>query len=63
MNKMAHCPACRRQISINAEQCPKCGEPLEEGWGAKSQAETRKGCLALIILVLFLASLATLLSQ
>jgi len=63
MSKMAHCPACKRQISIKAEQCPKCGEPLEEGWGAKSQAEVRNGCLGLFLLIIILASLATLLSQ
>ena len=31
---MAPCPACNRHISEHATVCPKCGRPLEAGWGA-----------------------------
>ncbi|MBT6402799.1 MAG: hypothetical protein HOK11_00075 [Rhodospirillaceae bacterium] len=26
------CPACKRRVSIEASNCPKCGKPLEIGW-------------------------------
>jgi hypothetical protein len=30
---------CRRSISIEATSCPKCGQPLEDGWGAKAKSQ------------------------
>jgi hypothetical protein len=32
------CPTCRRNISIEATSCPKCGQPLKDGWVAKVQS-------------------------
>jgi predicted nucleic acid-binding Zn ribbon protein len=31
------CPTCGKLISVDAHACPKCGDPLKEGWTKKAQ--------------------------
>lgn len=40
------CPSCGRRISVNASQCPKCGDPLKESWVESSVTQEKKnsGC-------------------
>ena len=49
---MESCPTCNKSISGNATVCPKCGEPLAEGWGAANSRQRWKdylGVLAIIV--------------
>ncbi len=61
--KMINCPACRNKISINAQSCPKCGEPVTD---KVRQEETDRingynimiaAVVVVIILIFFLISL------
>lgn len=59
MPKLEACPACDKKISINAKDCPSCGEPLPKRWHEKI-AEKRKedsfGGTALLILIIIIGS-------
>ena len=35
MVKTARCPACRRKMSLEADACVRCGQPLDAAWRAK----------------------------
>jgi len=42
------CPTCKKQISMEAEACPKCGQPITEEDRVTAQKNTKrakKGCL------------------
>ncbi len=46
------CPSCMRRISIKALKCPKCGDPLEDGWineSLKEEDQQKKGCLLWVV--------------
>lgn len=40
--KLERCPSCRRFISIEANPCPKCGQPLEDGWAERIREEAKQ---------------------
>ena len=39
MAALENCPTCQNPTSVNAEVCPKCGEPLDSGWADEFFAE------------------------
>lgn len=56
MAKLIECPACKNKVSIDAESCPKCGQPLSNE--IKNEAlekqkndkkNTKMGCIIFII--------------
>lgn len=54
--KMITCPACKKEISSEATNCPKCGQPISEEVKKKSIQEkieekknVRIGCLIIVI--------------
>ena len=52
MAKLIPCPACKKQISIDAATCPKCGQPITDdvrNEAVKKQKKRAKGCLWIII--------------
>jgi hypothetical protein len=36
------CPTCRKMISTEAQSCPKCGQPLKEGWIQKVRSRRQR---------------------
>ena len=50
--KVAFCPACSRRISVNASECPKCGEPLTGNW-AEVQVKKEGKLYVWVILIIF----------
>ncbi|UTW54615.1 hypothetical protein [Kordiimonas sp. SCSIO 12610] len=64
MSELLPCPTCNRLISEQAEACPKCGEPLQEGWiedYRKAKQKSRGRYFgAFIIAILLLPALARL---
>ncbi len=70
MTKIAQCPACKRRISINAPDCPKCGDPLGEGWVEKSLADEKAfngkiygGCFLVILAPLVLVLIGVMMNS
>ncbi|MEQ8710886.1 MAG: zinc ribbon domain-containing protein [Rhodospirillales bacterium] len=57
MARLEACPTCNKSISGDASVCPKCGEPLAEGWGAVQAGQRRRGYLGglAVIVILWLA--------
>jgi uncharacterized paraquat-inducible protein A len=51
------CPACRAQVSYEAEICPHCGHPLKSGFLGKAGTERtlNTGVLIIILAVIFLS--------
>lgn len=48
---LSPCPACKRNVSIEAEACPKCGHPLDDEWreaAKKTSEDAKQGCLWII---------------
>ena len=57
MAKLIECPACKKKISIEAESCPKCGQPITDAIRDEAvkkeiqdKKENRYGCILMIIL-------------
>tara|TARA_R110000868_G_scaffold73791_2_gene213642 strand:+ start:17325 stop:17888 length:564 start_codon:yes stop_codon:yes gene_type:complete len=61
---LEECPACSKEISINARSCPNCGEPLAKGWDvAVSKRRLKKhGWRTLRRIVVFLIFLPIIVS-
>lgn len=61
---LEECPACSKEISINARSCPNCGEPLAKGWDvAVSKRRLKKhGWRTLRRIVVFLILLPVIVS-
>ena len=51
------CPTCKKKVSINAQSCPKCGEPLDDDWRdemietEERNARTSKRIFIIIVLI------------
>ena len=46
------CPTCRKTISTEAQICPKCGQPLKEGWAQEIRSKRKKKIAISIVLCL-----------
>ena len=62
MAKLIECPACKKKISIEAESCPKCGQPITDAIrdeAVKKEIQDKKdnryGCILMIILIIAFA--------
>lgn len=57
--KLINCPTCKSKISINAEACPKCGEPITEEIRQKEikKVKNKNITWAIIISIVILLSL------
>jgi predicted amidophosphoribosyltransferase len=53
---LIHCPACQREISPEAPNCPGCGQPIQESTESAYQAANRWVLIGLtgVMIVLFL---------
>lgn len=61
-NFCIECPACKGKVSINANVCPKCGQPLDDDIKNKIKSindrkETRKGCIVITIAMIIIIGL------
>lgn len=56
-SNLTSCRACGREISVNAESCPSCGEPLKPVRKTPAAAPTKSasGCGTLILIVIVLS--------
>lgn len=69
MAKLIQCPACKKQVSIEATACPKCGQPITEA--VKEEAVKKeqkgkralKGCLWIVVALFVVSGLANLLTD
>ena len=67
MTKLIQCPACKKQVSIEATACPKCGQPITDA--VKDEAVKKeqkgkkalKGCLWVVVALFVVSGLANLL--
>lgn len=52
--KTMSCPACRKQVSLEAPACPKCGHPISEEdreQGRKVNKAGKIGCLSILLIL------------
>lgn len=56
MADLIPCPSCKKKISVEAQACPKCGQPITDevrAAGRKKMADnklaTRAGCLFFLL--------------
>ena len=55
--KTMPCPACKKQVSLQAEACPKCGHPItdeDRAAGKKFNKKLNVGCLTIFVALLLL---------
>lgn len=52
--QMILCPACKKKVSIEAQACPHCGQPIDDTHREKERQKTKAGkmgCLVLLALI------------
>ena len=54
MAKLIECPTCKKRVSVEAESCPKCGQPftqqIRDEAIKKEKSDGVKGCLLLTVI-------------
>lgn len=60
MGKLVPCISCKRRISSEARECPKCGKPLVEDWhieAEKSASQQTMGCMWVVLVPIVIIAL------
>ena len=56
MAKLIECPTCKKRVSVEAESCPKCGQPftqqIRDEAIKKEKSDGVKGCLLLTVILI-----------
>jgi len=49
------CPACKREVSSEADRCPHCGQPIKRGLLGRAGTERvlNIGCLIILMIIAF----------
>jgi len=57
MAKKIQCPTCKKWISVEAETCPKCGQPITEPVRAEALKKVRRGSMGCFVIILLFVGL------
>ncbi len=53
--ELVTCPACKREVSSEADRCPHCGQPIKRGLlgSAGTERAVNIGCLIILMIIAF----------